>query len=42
MRVSEEYLASKRNIGLAEREILTHVYKYYFEMPSYLRLPDSC
>jgi hypothetical protein len=34
-RVCEEYLAAKRNIGLAEREILTLVYKQYFKCPPY-------
>jgi predicted DsbA family dithiol-disulfide isomerase len=40
-RVFEEYLASKRNIGLAEREILTLVHIYYFEKPYVPRFPDS-
>jgi hypothetical protein len=40
MVVSEEYPALKRNIGLAEREILTMVYIQYFEKFSAHRLPD--
>jgi hypothetical protein len=41
-RVFEEHSASKRSIELAEREILTLVYIYYFENHSVPRLPDNC
>jgi hypothetical protein len=37
----EEYPASKKTIRLAEREILTLVYKLYIENPSVLRLADN-
>jgi hypothetical protein len=42
MRVYKEYQALKRNIGLAEWEILTLVHTSCFWKPSIVRLPDKC
>jgi hypothetical protein len=42
MNVFKEYLVLKRNIGLAERDILALVYMYYVELPSVQGFRDSC